>query len=196
MTIAGGYCPRRLRFVDDMIRMNIHPNPDPSTHWRDCPVKLHDKLAYYSSVQYNDQLIVSAGYNDNVTSNLIRAVQLVPPYSVEILSEMPEPRQHHSMEIFDANLFIVGGSTTVNYPDSLSSVLLYDIKKNELKQLSPLPYEVSCMATVRWGDNIVVIGGADQYSNALDTVIIYNVNTKQSHLLPSMRCRRSDHIVF
>jgi hypothetical protein len=46
------------------------------------------------------------------------------------------------------------------------------------------------MATVRWGDNIVVIGGRDKRNNELDTVIIYNVKTEQSHLLPSMRCKR------
>ncbi len=46
------------------------------------------------------------------------------------------------------------------------------------------------MATVRWGDNIVVIGGIDKHDKALDTVIIYNVKTEQSHMLPSMRCER------
>jgi hypothetical protein len=46
------------------------------------------------------------------------------------------------------------------------------------------------MATVRWGDNIVIVGGIDKHDKALDTVIIYNVKTEQSHLLPSMRCKR------
>jgi hypothetical protein len=76
---------------------------------------------------------------------------------------------------------IVGGNTSDRYQDNLSSVVLYDIKKNECKQLAPLPYEVSQMATVRWGDNIVVIGGVDKRDNTLDTVIIYNVKTEQSH---------------
>ncbi|XP_028416992.1 kelch-like protein 40b [Dendronephthya gigantea] len=189
MTIAGGFCGWP-GIVDDMIRMNIDPNPDLSTHWSDCPVKLPDKLKNHSSVLYNDQLIVSGGEKRNGSSDLIQSVQLVPPYTVKTLSRMPEPRQGHSMEIFDDNLLIVGGRTTGNYKDSLSSVVLYDIKKNELKQLSPLPYEVSDMATVRWGDNIVVIGGIDKHGKILDTVIIYNVKTEQSHMLPSMRCKR------
>ena len=46
------------------------------------------------------------------------------------------------------------------------------------------------MATVRWEDNIVVIGGTDKRDNELDVVIIYNVKTEQNHLLPSMRCKR------
>ena len=187
VTIAGGYCSG---YVDDMIRMNINPNPDLSMHWSDCPVKLPAKLAYHSSVLYNDHLIVTGGQSGNAVSDCIHEVQLVPPYTVKTLSRMPEPRRGHSTQLFDDNLLIVGGSTTGSYQDNLSSVVLYDIKKNECKQLAPLPYEVSQMATVRWGYNIVVIGGADKRSNALDTVIIYNVKTEHSHLLPSMRCKR------
>ena len=187
VTIAGGYCSG---YLDDMIRMNINPNPDLSMHWSDCPVKLPTKLAGHSSALYNDHLIVAGGHNGNAVSDCIHEVQLVPPYTVKTLSRMPEPRQDHSTQLFDDNLLIVGGNTTARYQDSLTGVVLYDIKKNECKQLAPLPYEVSQMATVRWGDNIVVLGGADKRAKALDTVIIYNVKTEQSHLLPSMRCKR------
>jgi hypothetical protein len=187
VTIAGGYCSGR---VDDMIRMNIHPNPDLSMHWSDCPVKLPTKLVYHSSVLYNDHLMVSGGHDGNAVSDFIHEVQLVPPYTVKTLSRMPEPRQEHSMERFDDSLLIVGGRTTGRDQDSLSSVVLYDIKKNEWKQLAPLPYEVCSMATVIWGDNIVVIGGADKYGKAFDTVIIYNVKTEQYYMLPAMRCKR------
>ena len=190
VTIAGGVCSG---YVDDMIRMNINPNPDPAMHWSDCHVKLPAKLAYQSSVLYNDHLIVTGDDNANVVSDCIHEVQLVPPYTVKTLSRMPEPRLGHSTQLFDDdNLLIVGGRTTnINkWHDNLSSVVLYDIKKNECKQLAPLPYEVSRMATVRWGDNIVVIGGVDKRSKVLDTVIIYNAKTEQSHVLPSMRCKR------
>ena len=187
VTIAGGDCSGR---VDDMIRMNIHPNPDPSMHWSECPVKLPTKLAYHSSVLYTDHLTVTGGHDGNAVSDCIHEVQLVPPYTVKTLSRMPEPRQYHRAEIFHDNLLIVGGGTTSRNLDRVSSVVLYDIKKNECKQLAPLPYEVSEMATVRWGDNIVVIGGIDKHGKALDTVIIYNVKTEQSHMLPSMRCKR------
>ena len=183
VTIAGGYCSGCV-CVNDMIRMNINPNPDLSTHWSECPVKLPAKLAFHSSVLYNNCLIVTGGFDG--TADCIHEVQLVPPYTAKILTRMPERRMYHCMEIFDDNVLIVGGS----YQESLSSVVLYDIKKNECKQLAPLPYEVSEMATVRWGDNIVIVGGADEHNKALDTVIIYNVKTEQSHFLPSMRCKR------
>ncbi|CAB4034659.1 RING finger 151-like, partial [Paramuricea clavata] len=187
VTIAGGYC---FDYVDDMIRMNINPNPDLSMHWSDCPVKLPTKLTCHSSVLYNDHLLVSGGGERKGASDYIHEVQLVSSYTVKTLSRMPEPRRDHSTQLFDDNLLIVGGRTTNRYQDSLSSVVLYDIKKNKYKQLAPLPYEVSEMATVRWGANIVVIGGVDKHGKALDTVIIYNVKTEQSHLLSRMRCKR------
>jgi hypothetical protein len=187
VTIAGGSCSG---CIDDMIRMNINPNPDLSMHWSNCPVKLPAKLVYHSSVLYNDHLIVTGGQSGNAVSDCIHEVQLVPPHTLQTLSRMPEPRRDHSSQLFDDNLLIVGGRTTDIHRDNLSSVVLYDIKKNECKQLAPLPYEVSQMSTVRWGDNIVVIGGGDKRGEELDTVIIYNVKTEQSHLLPSMRCKR------
>ena len=188
---AGGYCIG-TGYVDSMIRMKIDPNPDLSTQWSDCPFKLPAKMAYHSSVVHNDHLYVTGGCinSEDQVSDRIVEVQLVRPYTIKTLSRMPEPRLGHGMEIFDDSLVIVGGSTTENYEDNLSSVVLYDIKKKECKHLAPLSYEVSDMATVRWGDNIVVIGGADKDGNALDTVIMYNVMTGQSHMLPPMRCKR------
>ena len=189
---AGGFCTDP-GFFENMIRMKIDLNPDLSTHWSDCPVQLPANLAYHSSAVYNDHSYISGGCIEcyEQVSDRIDKVLLVPPCTVKTLLRMPEPRLGHGMEIFDDSLLIVGGSTTANYEDNLSSVVLYDTMTQECKQLAPLPYEVSGMATVRWGDNIVVIGGADKKKNALDTVIIYNVKTEQSHMFPPMRCKRS-----
>ena len=188
VTIAGGWCDGP-GYVDDMIRLNVYPHPNPLTHWSDCPEKVPGQLGYYSSVLYNHKLMVTGGYDGNATSDKIHEVQVVPPYTVKILSRMPEPREHHCTEIIDDSLLILGGRTTGNCRDSLSSVVLYDIKNNVCKQLAPLPYEVSLMATVRWGDNVVVIGGADKCTQPLNSVM-YNVKTEQSHMLPPMRCKR------
>ena len=189
LIVAGGRC-LVSGVTANMVRMKIDPNPDFSTNWTDCPVKLPSKLSHHSSVLFKDHLIVTGGFDGNVTSDCIYDVQLVTPYTVKTLSRMTEPRQCHCTEIFDDSLLIVGGSTSGNYQDNLSSVVLYDIKKNECKQLSPLPYEVNQMAMVRWGDNVVIIGGTDKQGNVLNTVIIYNVKTEQSHMLPPMKCKR------
>ena len=190
IVVTGGYCAGSGYF-DDMIRMNVDSQPDLSIHWRECHVKLPAKLAFHSSVLYNDKLMVTGGYDGNATSDKIHEVQVVPPYNVKTLSRMSEPRQNHCTEIFHDSLLIVGGRSKYSHcQDNLSSVILYDIKNNVCKQLAPLPYEVSKMATVRWGDNVVVIGGTDKRGNTLNTVIMYNVKTEQSHMLPPMRCKR------
>ena len=189
LVVAGGYCDG-IRFVDNMIKMNVDPHPDLSIHWSDCPIKLPATLVYHSSVLYNDKLMVTGGYDGNARSDKIHEVQVVPPYAVKALSRMPEPRQNHCMEIFDDSLLILGGTTTGRWQNNLSSVVLYDIKNNVCKQLKPLPYEVSRIASVRWKDNVVVFGGLDKRGNALNTVVMYNVKTEQSHMLPSMRYER------
>ena len=186
VVLAGG------EWCDDMIRMNVDSHPDLSTHWSDFPMKLPAKLTYHSSVLYQDKLMVTGGHDGNTrgTSDKIHEVQVVPPHTVKTLSQMPEPRQNHCTEIFDDSLLILGGRRTYHYQDNLNSVVLYDIKNNVCKQLTPLPYDVSLMATVRWRDNVVVIGGTDKHGNTFNTVVMYNVKTQQSHWLPSMRYKR------
>ena len=136
--------------------------------------------------------MVTGGRDHNYYGSFdeIYEVQVVPPYTVKTLSKMPEPRRSHCTEKFDDSLLILGGERTSKHRDNLSSVVLYDIKNNACKQLAPLPYEVSDIASVRWGDNVVVIGGIDKRGNKLNTVIMYNVKTEQSHMLPPMRCKR------
>ena len=43
VVIAGGFCAGS-GYVDDMIKMNVDPHPDLSTHWSECPVKLPTKM--------------------------------------------------------------------------------------------------------------------------------------------------------
>ena len=190
VVIAGGYC-RGSGLVDDMIRMNADPHPDRSTRWSEFLVKLPANLQHHSSVLYDDKLMVTGGVDGVATSDKIHEVKVVPPYTLKTLSRVPESRQGHCTEIFNDSLLIIGGKTTCACNDSLSSVVLYDIKNNFCKQLTTLPCEVSDMATVRWGDNVVVIGGIDKRGRTLNKVIMYNVKTQQSHMLPPiMRCER------
>ena len=190
LVIAGGSCSFPFAdYLDNMIRMNVDPYPNLSTHWSDCPIKLPARMVHHNSVLYNDKLMVTGGFDGNV-SDKIHEVQVVPPYTVKTLSRMPERRQRHCTEIFDDSLLILGGGTTGSCGNSLSSVVQYDIKNNVCKQLKPLPYEVNEMASVRWGDNVVVLGGIDKRGNKLNTVVMYNVKTEQSHMLPSMRYKR------
>jgi uncharacterized phosphosugar-binding protein len=47
------------------------------------------------------------------------------------------------------------------------------------------------MATVKWAENVVIIGGADKDGiKALNNVIIYNIKTGNSHMLPPILHKR------
>ncbi|CAB4002159.1 E3 ubiquitin- ligase NRDP1 [Paramuricea clavata] len=189
VTVAGGECNRAA--VDNMIQMNIHPIPDLSINWSGFGAKLPVKLYAHSSVVYKDNLFVTGGYKaGNVVSDCIHELQLKPPYAVKLVSKMPEPRTRHSTVLCDDSILIVGGKKSMAYKDNLSSVLSYNIKKNECQQLPALLYPVSEMATVKWAENVVIIGGADKDEKALNNVIIYNIKTGNSHMLPPMSHKR------
>ena len=189
VTFAGGCCGG---VVDNMIRMSIHPVPDHSIEWSNFAAKLPVRMHSHSSVVYKDSLFVTGGYsvNQRVYSDCIREVELKPPYTVKLLSKMPESRAFHNTVLCDDSILIVGGRKTGYYKDNLSSVLSYDIKNNECQQLPELPYPVSEMATVKWGENVVIIGGIDKDGKVLNKVIIYNVKTGNSHMLPPMLHKR------
>ena len=190
VTLTGGYGDDGS--VDNMIQMNTHPVPDPTTNWSDFAAKLPARMCAHSSVVYKDSLFVTGGYNEDqdVYSDCIHEVELKPPYTVKLLSKMPEPRVGHSTILCDDSILIAGGRKAVNYKDNLGSVLRYDIKNNECQQLPLVPYPVSKMATVKWGENVVIIGGADKDGEALNKVIIYNTKTGNSHMLPPMLHKR------
>ena len=179
-------------FVNNMIRMNIRPVPDLSILWSDFAAKLPAKMFALSSVVYKDRLFVTGGYgaDQGAYSDCIHEVELKPPHTVKLLSKMPEPRVHHSTVLCDDSILIAGGRKTWADKDNLSSVLSYDIKNNKCQQLPELPYPVSKMATVKWGENVVIIGGADKDDEALNSFIIYNIKTGNSHMLPSMLHKR------
>ena len=190
VTLAGGLSSKR--FVDNVIRITIDPIPDLSISWSDFAAKLPASMGAHSSVVHKDSLFVTGGYNadQDVYSDCIHEVELKPPYTVKLLSKMPEPRACHNTVLCNNSILIVGGRKTGHYKDNLSSVLSYDIKNNECQQLPELPYPVSAMATVKWGENVVIIGGVDKNGKVLNNVIIYNVKTGNSHILPPMLHKR------
>ena len=190
VTLAGGSFGSQCR--DNMIRMNVHPAPDLSISWSDFAAKLPAKMRSHSSVVYKDSLLVTGGYNadQRVLFDCIHEVELKPPHTVKLLSKMPEPRACHSTVLCDDSILILGGTKTGGCKDNLSSVLSYEIKNNKYQQLPELPYPVSEMATVKWGEHVVIIGGVDKDGKALSNVIIYNVKTGNSHMLPPMLHKR------
>ena len=188
--LTGGYCSGTA--VDNMIRTSIYPTPDPSAGWKGFSGKLPKRLAGHSGTLFNNSLFVTGGWNedDDAYSKSIYEVQLRPPYSIELVAEMGEAREEHCAELFDNQIVILGGNQTGRNEDKLKSVEVFDIATKECRQAKPLPYAVSDMATVKWADNVLVIGGTDAHGEVLNSVVVYNVKTCESNMLPPMKRKR------
>ena len=113
-------------------------------------------------------------YDNKDVSRRIYDVRLTAPYSLKQLAFMRHKRMSLGMHLFNDKLVVLGGET---FNSALDSVLLYDLVKNESKELAPLPYPVSEMATVSWGDNILIIGGAEGYRSTGP----FQAGTSRSH---------------
>ena len=66
----------------------------------------------------------------------------------------------------------------------------FDVKKNEVKKVARLPYALEGMATVRWRDKVVVLGGSDEKDNILNDVYMYDCKTGKITALPHMLEKR------
>ena len=165
-------------------------NIDKSIHWQNFAADLSTGLSRHCSVVYNGRLILIGGYDGNkgATSNKTREISLVPPYTSKLLPSIPQKTCYHGVVRFGDKVILVGGK----YGETKSkTVFLYDIIEMKWQELAPLPYPVSEMATVIWGDdNVMVIGGMDSDGEILNKVLMYNIKTQKSHMLPDMKYNR------
>jgi hypothetical protein len=104
---------------------------------------------------------------------------------------MPHRRRYCGVALFGDKVLIVGGRQDTESSSALRNVVMYDITKNECQELAPLPYHVCEMATVKWDDdNVMIMGGADSDYKPLNKVLMYNIKTQKTHMLPDMKYKR------
>ena len=72
----------------------------------------------------------------------------------------------------------------------LDSVLEFDPKKNECKELPSLPHPMAGIATVCWRDQVVVLGGRDKDAKVLNDIFMYDCKTGKITALPFMLEKR------
>ncbi|XP_028404286.1 influenza virus NS1A-binding protein-like [Dendronephthya gigantea] len=189
--VIGGFLGSGSKAIEKISTNAVHV--DQSITWEIVPAELSSSLYGHSSFVYNGRLIVIGGYDCSVGaySNKITEVSLVPPYTRRELATMPQPRWSHCASLFGDKIVILGGRKDMNYRKTFESVLLYDIERCECQELAPLPYPVSDMAAVKRGDdNVILLGGVDTDGEPMDRVLIYNVTTQKSHMLPNMKYKR------
>ena len=181
-------------FAEKMEKINLD-NRQESEKWSDFPARLPSKFEKQKCLVYQDRLFVIGGLcriDDSPTkfSNGMYQIKLSPPHTIKQLASMPQPRCFHGVERFDSDVFIFGGSTENNDEYSLDSVLKYDVIKNEITEMTPLPFAMNGMATVACGEHAVLMGGCNVDGEMLDTVLMYSFKTGQVKMLPHMLNKR------
>ena len=156
--------------------------------WMKFPRRLPFRCDDFQTVVCQQTVIHIGGYNyeKDQKSNMISELQLTSPSScfMKELCQMPEPRECHSAEVFEDKVLILGGSNDSGA--TLDSVLEFDTKRNECKEMPKLPVALSNMATVRWREEVVVLGGLSKEYEVLNAVFMYNIKTGKITVLPSM----------
>ncbi|CAB3995573.1 RING finger 151-like [Paramuricea clavata] len=161
-----------------------------SLKWMKCFGVLPYLSADHQTVVYQQCVIHIGGYdyNQDRRSDMISELQLTSPVTMKKLCQMPEQRDCHGAEIFESKVMIFGGEDRTDHP--LNSVLEFDVKKNECKEMPPLPHRLTRMATVRWRDQVVVLGGCNERNQAVNDVFMYDCKTGKTTALPSMLEKR------
>ena len=172
-------------------------NPFVPPSWSNLSVNLPRPLRGHRTVLYNGRLIVLGGYDDDGNEcDMIYEIQLHFPFTTKVLAELPPttPIKGCGAVLANDKILMFGGRTREESNQATANVTMYDITKNEFKELALLSYEVCNMATVKCGENVILAGGAAIYpeSDTKTTVISYNIETEESTELPRMKQMRCD----
>ena len=155
-----------------------------SITWENFPAELTAPLYGHRCVMYNGRLIMIGGFHIIRSSTSITEISLTPPYTSKLLAAMPWSTFLHGVAIFGDKIVIVG------YISNRGAVLEYNITENAFRQMAALPYHVSNMAMIKWGDNFIILGGSGKKS-ILSKVLMYNIQNEKCYMLPEMLNKRS-----
>jgi hypothetical protein len=160
--------------------------------WKKFCGELPYKCDDHQSVVFQQRVIHIGGYisGKSKRSNVISELELTSPCTMKELCQMPEPRDCHGAEILEDKVLILGGQKSHYCKHAMDSVLEFDAKKNEFKELPPLPHPLTELATVRWRDQVVVLGGRDKNGQVLNDVFMYDCKMGKITVLPSMLEKR------
>ncbi|XP_046841753.1 E3 ubiquitin-protein ligase NRDP1-like [Xenia sp. Carnegie-2017] len=182
LLVVGGWGSKSME------TLNIKQSP---LTWSKFPTQLPYECWGHRTVVYK-QKILSIGGNivGQRKSDLISEIKITgtTSYVLEELCLMPEPRIWHEAVVVDDKVLIFGGLGKGN--KVLSSVLEFDPRTLTFKEMPPLPCPLFNMATVPWRDQVVLLGGYDR-EKTFNSVRMYDCNTGEITVLPSMLEKRS-----
>ena len=132
-----------------------------------------DRYSYYNDyngIKYENRIIT---FYRNVVET-----KTEPPYNSRTLLFESFTRLVCSVVRIGKSIYVIGGQP--------SRMEHYDVVKNKLTRLSPVPYPVTRAACVVYKDNVIIIGGEDDNRRPLNEVTMFNTTTEEYKRLPSM----------
>ncbi|XP_046841970.1 kelch-like protein 12 [Xenia sp. Carnegie-2017] len=178
--VGGGY-------RKSMETFNIKQSP---LTWKIFPTEFPHVCWSHQTVVCKQQIFHIGGYIvGKGPSDLISEIKITRTTShvLKELCHMPEPRRGHGALVVDDKVLIFGGKGKDR--KVLSSVLEFDPRTLTCNKMPPLPHPLTEMATAQWRDQVVLLGGYDGREK-LNSVIMYDCNTGNITVLPSMLEKR------
>jgi hypothetical protein len=150
------------------------------------------KCRAHKIVRHDNSAILTGGLSDGGNgSDGIYEMSLDPPHNSKLLTQLPEPRCFHGCEIVNNQVMVAGGRTSNYFKNIKNTVYAYDLNNNECKTLPPLPFAISTLATVSYKGNVILIGGANEKGQTLNSVVMYDVKTGKIKMLPCLNHKRA-----
>ena len=184
--VSGGW--NGITATDSFEMLNVDKE---QLEWKKSPLRMPIRCRGHKTVPHDNSAILVGGRADNIVSEGIYEIGLDPPHNSKLLAHIPEQRSHHGCEIVNNQVMVAGGRASAYLKDTKNTVYVYDLNNNECKTLPPLPFPIAQMATVRYKGNVILIGGANEKGQILNSVIMYNVKTGKTNMLPCLNHKRA-----
>jgi hypothetical protein len=184
--VSGGWTGAEN--IDNIESMNVD---EENIEWIQSPLKMPIKCTAHKMVSHENSMILTGGRDGDNVSDGIYEIKLNPPYTSKLLTRIPEPRCYHGCQIIDNQVVVVGGQTSIYLKDTKNTVYACDLNNNEGKTLPPLPFAITTMASVSYKGNVILIGGANEKDQTLNSVVMYDVKTGKIKMLPCLNHKRA-----
>ena len=171
---------------------SLNVDKEQCLEWVKSPVEMPIKCRGHKMVRHGNSAILTGGIGDGDNfSDGIYEISLNPPHNTKLLIQLPEQTCFHGCEIVENQVLVAGGRTSDYFKDTKNTVYAYDLDNNKCKISPPLPLAVSQIATVRYKDNVILIGGFNEKGETLNSVKMYDVKTGKVKMLPCLNHKRA-----
>ena len=204
--VTGGFydmaiATRSIEYVRICEELQCTVWPDPTNRaYRDEFSSLVCELPFecygHKTAIINDHVWLVGGYginNQEQSSNAIYTKPIRSTGTFVVERRMSKPLSFHGLEIVNGNeLLIIGGSTAGFACYAVKTVWSYNTVTNTLRELHPLPFPMLDIATVKHGEDVIIIGGQNKDRGYLNTVFKYNHKKRECKQLPGMKYKRGE----